>query len=478
MAATSQNQLLDTQALCNKLSQVITPGNRILNAGDIKSTWGNSVYLVGNLTGSRIPNNGEVCPVRTYSYGNTLVNAYSGGSSATVNVRDLNWDSEYTFDMEDISNMYFYNGESAAASGYYMDIPSSSSQNCPYFQVGSAGKVSNMGYFHPHYFTWNSTGQDGWATIQLGNSAAFSTNESTFTMVNTYKGAVDGTVATDSGGSGNTIATISTTSGGGSVSVRKSSADNNYPFSFAIFYGRHNDYGSQEFYHGVMATPATSFWTLSANDLSVPFTSDNNKAASVVTNMGQSNYSLSKAGSENWISVNSDGKTLSILMNPNYSTRSATINVSSQFTAEFSVHNNLDGIEYKSPSKSTSFTVTQASYPATVHLYVLVFRSSPEIMCISAASDSYVPVADGVPVRISVTGMQMQTDPIIGATVYTGGGQINVGEATGFVRWSPSLPSGSYIASIKNYGTVSATNLPGYYTLDTEVHFLNGTFNG
>lgn len=474
MEATSQNQLLDTQALCNKLSQAITPGNRVLNAGDIKSTWGNSVYLVGNLTGSRIPNNGEICPVRTYSYGNTLVNAYSGGSSTTINVRDLNWDSDYTFDMEDISNMYFYNGESAAASGYYMDIPSNPSQGCPYFQVGSAGKVSNMGYFRPHYFTWNSTGEDGWATIQLGNSTAFSSNENTFTMLNTYKGAVDGTVDTDS----NTIATISTTSSGGSVSVRKSSADNNYPFSFAVFYGRHNDYGTQNFYHGVMATPATSFWTLSANDLNVPFTSDDNKAASIVTNMGESNYSLSKAGSENWISINPDGKTLSISMNPNYFARSATINVSSQFTTEFSVYNNLDGIEYTSPSKSTSFTVTQASYPATVYLYVLVFKKSPEIMCISAASDSYVRVAGGAPVRISVTGMKIQTDPTIGATIYTGGGQINTGEDTGLVRWFPILPNGSYIASINDYGTVSATNLPGYYTLDTQVHFLNGTFNG
>lgn len=352
MAITNAKQLLNNEELCNKLGGSSSSAT-ILNAGQISSTWGNGVYILNNVSGKCIPNNGEVWPVRTYKFGNQIAAAISGNNK-TINIRDASWDSSTPFDIniEGGGSTYFYENTSIATQGYYVDSGNNSS-GYHYYQVNNSGRVTAEGTYYPHSFAWNSTGADGWVTVTMPGSAGFTTRETISSSFLKYKGNLSGSKTSDS--------SLSVSQSNNTVSISRSSIDSNYPFSLAVMSGTQN---SLTYRHGILGVPENSFWTVSANNITnIGNGYQQSISPSVTTNMGS--YTLSKAGNESWVNINSNNTTLEVMGNGTYDSRSATINVTADVgTITFSgVHSDLESVSYTGPSKSTSFTITQNGMP-------------------------------------------------------------------------------------------------------------------
>lgn len=360
MAATSDKQLLNYEELCNKLGIYISSSHEILNAGQIISTWGNSnVYILNNRSGSIIPNNGEVWPIRIYSYNNNSIADAINGNSKTINIRDATWDSSTIFDIyTNIS--YFYENNSKASAGYYV---TGGPTTYEYYHVNSSGLIDDIGYYYVHNFSWTVTGSDGWVTIvssnnALSGSAAFTTNESSLSVSssNKKKGNTSGTTTSDS--------SLSTTVSSNTVSISKNSIDSSYPFSLAMMTGSLNN---TTYYHGILGVPSDNYWTISAtNKDGISYNGDTNVSLNNITtitnNMGNTNYTISKVSNADWITINS-GNTFTFLGNTTYDTRTATLSVSTNVNASFSPFSQLEPISYTGPSKSANFTITQNGTP-------------------------------------------------------------------------------------------------------------------
>lgn len=468
--ATAANQLLNTTELNKKLGGSGT-GDEILDADEIISGWGNGVYIVGSLTGHVIPDNGEVWPVRTYSFGNSKEAAVNG-QSVTVNVRNTNWTSTSDYSIN-TSYTYFYDGDDPASLGYYMIV----SGNPPYqyYQVTNTnGKISG-GTYTPHYFNWDSslTTQDGYLIVDVPFDNAnhrfdFSTNgtpQTSSTYKSAYRFQIDGSDPINSLSDSKITVTVSTSK---YLTLKRSAAnqDDTHPLTLIKIADK---YDNIYYYHGVLAT----YWHLTANDMSVSDSYTGTQSASVSTNMG--GYTLSKPGSETWFDIYNNQVRI-LTGNGTYDNNTATINVSSQVSTIInengSIYNDLDEFEYTSPTLTTSFTLTQQGKVRPT-LYVLWIRDDGNnnttiidkfylIGCQPAdlngiTSSNYTQYLISAPGSIKInppsgedyinirTGLTPLQQPSSSTYVQysMSSGQINANNNTAFLRWVQQTETGT-----------------------------------
>lgn len=371
MAATKTTQILNHTELKRKLGgTVVSPEEvDILNADEINTTWGNNVYLAGGLTGEVIPNNGEVRPVFNFKYGSSATAAYENVSTNAFNVKFDNWDSRTVFDIKSLGitttyKGYLYNSSgNAAPSGYYM-FPGTVSTNPDIYQylrvTGTSGQIylSSGNYifnYTPHYFNWDSsyTIIDNYLVTELPTTNSysvylFSTSESSLSVASKYR--VNFSSAKSS------ATELSTQITSSSVSLKRTQINSNYPFLIAKIKGKHD---GTDWFHGILAVPPDSYWTLSTSDKTVNDTYQSNVGINASTNMG-GGWKLSKASNVNWVNINADEQTLEIMGNGTYDDRSATINISDRINITFSnIDSDLGSIHYQGALHTSSFTLTQ-----------------------------------------------------------------------------------------------------------------------
>lgn len=386
MAATKTTQILNHTELKRKLGgTVVSPEEvDILNADEINTTWGNNVYLAGGLTGEVIPDNGEVRPVFNFKYGSSATAAYENVSTNAFNVKFDNWDSRTVFDIKSLGitttyKGYLYNSSgNAAPSGYYM-FPGTVSTNPDIYQylrvTGTSGQIylSSGNYifnYTPHYFNWDSsyTIIDNYLVTELPTTNSysiysFSTSETSLSVASKYR------VSFSSAKSSATELSTQITSS--SVSLKRTQINSGYPFLIAKIKGKHD---GTDWYHGILAVPPDSYWTLSAPNKTVNDTYQSNVGISASTNMG-GGWKLSKASNVNWVNVNADEQTLEIMGNGTYDDRSTIINISDRIDVTFSnIDSDLGSIHYQGALHTSSFTLTQEGMPKPV-LYVVLFPS-------------------------------------------------------------------------------------------------------
>lgn len=352
--ATNTKQLLNNQELCKKLGGS-SSAKTVLNAGEILSNW-NNVYLVGNLTGKVVPNNGEVRPVFNLKYGSTPLNAYNNNSTTAINVKDDSWDSSANFSIND--GCYFYNGASAVSTGNYMETSPTNGGGYTYYITNSSGQVTRNIYY-PQNFTWNSQ----IVTVDKNGTvvnAGFTTNETNHTIVTPIRRF------NIAGTSSQNDTTLSASISGYNVVLARDQINSSYPISYVRIQGVH--YGTN-YTHSLLVVPP---WEISANNIS-----NISYLGSTVTPQISSNtssYTLTKASSsDTWYTINNN----SIVINGNttHYDRSATINVSETISGSYTYPSSGETISYSSGVITTSFTITQNKTP-DVDLYVVWYPGS------------------------------------------------------------------------------------------------------
>lgn len=453
MAAAKDGQLLDITALNNKLGGSNT-GEEILDADEIISGWGSSVYIANGLTGKVIPDNWEVCPQTILRFGSSNTAALTG-SDMVVHFRNSSWDSANTFVIN--TSCTIYNSQDAASgAGNYLDIINGSPSGYTFYKTDSSGKISSTGIFVPHYFNWDSsyTIINDYLVTELPTTNSysiysFSTSETSLSVASKYR------VSFSSAKSSATELSTQITSS--SVSLKRTQINSGYPFLITKIKGKHD---GTDWYHGILAVPPDSYWTLSTSNKTVNDTYQSSVGISVTTNMG-GGWRLSKASNVDWVNINEGGQSLEIMGNGTYDSRSTTINVSDQINVTFrNIDSNLDEITYQGLLHTTSFTLTQEGmvrpplgvvlFPTrNIESYYLVNYSNATLITWEDIDTYLINAPEAISIgtitiRVGLT--QSSAPDLLNYIQYTStGATINKNNNTGFIMWSQESDSGGPI---------------------------------
>lgn len=461
MAAAKDGQLLDITALNNKLGGSNT-GEEILDADEIISGWGSSVYIANGLTGKVIPNNWEVCPQTILRFGSSNTAALTG-SDMVVHFRNSSWDSANTFVIN--TSCTIYNSQDAASgAGNYLDIINGSPSGYTFYKTDSSGKISSTGIFVPHYFNWVATGDDSTQIIELPTTnvaqvCSFSTSETSLSIYKRYLISANGQTSSTTTSSTYASATIS--SSNGTLTLKRSgiltTSGVAKPFVIVMMKGKHDNI---DYYHSVLGAPQDSYWTLSTSNKTVNDTYQSSVGISVTTNMG-GGWRLSKASNVDWVNINEGGQSLEIMGNGTYDSRSTTINVSDQINVTFrNIDSNLDEITYQGLLHTTSFTLTQEGmvrpplgvvlFPTrNIESYYLVNYSNASLITWEDIDTYLINAPEAISIgtitiRVGLT--QSSAPDLLNYIQYTStGATINKNNNTGFIMWSQESDSGGPI---------------------------------
>lgn len=457
MATVKDSQLLDITLLNKKLGGSNT-GEEILEADEIISGWGSSVYIANGLTGKVIPDNWEVCPQRVLRFGSSKTNALTG-NDMTVHFRNSSWSDTSAFTINTSCTVYD-SQDQASGAGFYLDIINGSPSGYTFYQTGSSGKISSTGIFVPHYFNWAATGDDSTQIIELPTTnvaqvCSFSTNETSLSIYKRYLISANGQTSSTTTSSTYASATIS--SSNGTLTLKRSgiltTSGVAKPFVIVMMKGKHDNI---DHYHSVLGAPQDSYWTLSAPNKTVNDTYQSSVGISVTTNMG-GGWKLSKASNVDWININADEQTLEIMGNGTYDDRSTTINISDRINVTFrNIDSNLDSISYQGALHTSSFTLTQEGMPKPllgvvlfpthdIEKYYLVNYNNATTITWNDLNaylmDAPSSISIGqITIRAGLT--QGAAPDLLNYVQYSSSGAtINTGRNNGFIHWSQESDS-------------------------------------
>ena len=414
--ATDSKQLLNLRELYNKLGGGSSSSNEIKDAGAISSTWGGNVYIIGGLSGTVVPNNGEIRPVFNFKYGATASAAYNTSSLTSVNVKDDSWDSSAAFSIND-STCYFYNGSSAASVGYYMESNpiSGTSDSYNYYKTISGGKVSESGIYIPEYFNWDNQ------TITVdrdGNYvyAPYSTNDSNISVYSKYRASVTGTITSTTDSS----LSIDVQSSYPRLRLARDQINSNFPVTLVTVKGAHFN---TDYYHELLVVPP---WDIYGSNITGVSSSGDRVTPTVNTNMG--GYTLSS--NKSWATVS--GNNVVIDANTNPGTRTATITATGRVSGTWST------IAYDSGNVSGTFTITQNG--ANVLIYILVDEQERSTCYVSTVNNDFNHLIHA-PKKIFINNIVVR----VGNQTYPGSCEISQGSFTGTISWDYGMPTDQYI---------------------------------
>ena len=459
--ATNTKQLLSLKELYKKLGGGSSSSNEVKDAGAISSTWGSNVYIVGGLSGTVVPNNGEIRPVFNLKYGNTAAAAYNNNSLTSINVKDDSWDSSSQFSIND-STCYFYSGSSAVGAGYYMQSTpiSGTTDRYNYYKTTSAGKVNETGIYIAEYFHWTNSA----VTVNRDGDyayAEYSTNDSDITITSKYRARLDGTVTSTT----DSYLNVDIQSAYPRLRLYRDQISSSYPITVVTARGTHfNTY----YYHELLVVPP---WDIYGSNITGVSSSGSTVTPTVNTNMG--GYTLSS--DKLWATVSGNNVIIDASTDP--STRTATITATGRVSGTWST------IAYDSGDVSGTFTITQNAYvPPTTRLYVVV-RMADTTTAYLSTSPSHITSGYLVAAPANILIKSISVSNALGYTraMRPAGTTLQSGNSTVTLRYEPDIPDpisgGTYTdpaTTINNSGTAewSSGSAPTGYVIDGTVRWL------